>query len=103
MSFAVIGIMWQNHHALFRLIVKVDRMTILLNLTLLCSWGLRSGGFTIGATGQCRICAQALSEAAFGAKPLANPVNLAFTLREGRGVRMDRILAQNQRMRMLGR
>jgi uncharacterized membrane protein len=35
MSFAVIGIMWQNHHALFRLIVKVDRMTIFLNLALL--------------------------------------------------------------------
>jgi uncharacterized membrane protein len=35
MSFAVIGIMWHNHHALFRLIAKVDRMTVFLNLLLL--------------------------------------------------------------------
>jgi uncharacterized membrane protein len=35
MSFAVIGIMWHNHNALFRLVVKVDRMTIFLNLGLL--------------------------------------------------------------------
>ena len=35
MSFAVIGIMWHNHHALFRLIVKVDRITVFLNLLLL--------------------------------------------------------------------
>lgn len=35
MSFAVIGIVWQNHHALFRLVAKVDRTTTLLNLVLL--------------------------------------------------------------------
>ena len=37
LSFAVIGIMWQNHHALFRTVARVDRMTILLNLLLLGS------------------------------------------------------------------
>jgi len=35
LSFAVIGIMWQNHHALFRLVERIDRKTILLNLLLL--------------------------------------------------------------------
>jgi uncharacterized membrane protein len=35
LSFAVIGIMWQNHHALFRLVERVDRRTVLLNLLLL--------------------------------------------------------------------
>lgn len=35
LSFAVIGIMWQNHHALFRLVERVDRTTVLLNLMLL--------------------------------------------------------------------
>jgi TMEM175 potassium channel family protein len=35
LSFAVIGIMWQNHHALFRLVHTVDRVTVLLNLALL--------------------------------------------------------------------
>lgn len=35
LSFGVIGIMWQNHHALFRLIPRVDRKTIALNLMLL--------------------------------------------------------------------
>jgi uncharacterized membrane protein len=35
LSFAVIGIMWQNHHALFRLVTRVDRATILWNLFLL--------------------------------------------------------------------
>jgi uncharacterized membrane protein len=35
LSFAVIGIMWQNHHALFRLVAHVDRMTVFLNLGLL--------------------------------------------------------------------
>jgi uncharacterized membrane protein len=35
LSFAVIGIMWQNHHALFRLVHTVDRMTVFLNLGLL--------------------------------------------------------------------
>ena len=36
LSFAVIGIMWQNHHALFRLVNRIDRQTIFLNLALLC-------------------------------------------------------------------
>ncbi len=35
LSFGVIGIMWQNHHALFRLVERVDRMTVFLNLLLL--------------------------------------------------------------------
>lgn len=35
LSFAVIGIMWQNHHALFRLVERIDRRTVLLNLMLL--------------------------------------------------------------------
>lgn len=35
LSFAVIGIMWQNHHALFRLVERLDRRTVFLNLTLL--------------------------------------------------------------------
>lgn len=35
LSFAVIGIMWQNHQALFRLLGLVDRVTVFLNLLLL--------------------------------------------------------------------
>lgn len=35
LSFAVIGIMWQNHNALFRLVEQIDRKTVLLNLLLL--------------------------------------------------------------------
>jgi uncharacterized membrane protein len=35
LSFAVIGILWQNHHALFRLVERIDRKTVLLNLLLL--------------------------------------------------------------------
>jgi uncharacterized membrane protein len=35
LSFAVIGIMWQNHHALSRFIARVDRKTVALNLILL--------------------------------------------------------------------
>lgn len=35
LSFAVIGIMWQNHHALFRLVERIDRLTVALNLILL--------------------------------------------------------------------
>lgn len=35
LSFAVIGLMWQNHHALFRLVERVDRRTVLLNLMFL--------------------------------------------------------------------
>jgi uncharacterized membrane protein len=35
LSFAVIGIMWQNHHALFRFVSRIDRKTVALNLLLL--------------------------------------------------------------------
>ena len=35
LSFGVIGIMWQNHHALFRVVGRIDRMTSFLNLGLL--------------------------------------------------------------------
>jgi uncharacterized membrane protein len=35
LSFAVIGIMWQNHHALFRRVARVDRRTVFINLMLL--------------------------------------------------------------------
>jgi uncharacterized membrane protein len=35
LSFAVIAIMWQNHHALFRTVAHVDRYTVFLNLPLL--------------------------------------------------------------------
>jgi TMEM175 potassium channel family protein len=35
LSFSVIGIMWQNHHALFRMVARVDRTTVFLNLLLL--------------------------------------------------------------------
>lgn len=35
LSFGVIGIMWQNHHALFRHVTRIDRTTIFWNLTLL--------------------------------------------------------------------
>ncbi|HTD47152.1 MAG TPA: TMEM175 family protein [bacterium] len=35
LSFAVIGIMWQNHHALFRLVHRVNRATVFWNLVLL--------------------------------------------------------------------
>ncbi len=35
LSFSVIGLMWQNHHALFRLVRKVDRQTVFWNLQLL--------------------------------------------------------------------
>ena len=37
LSFAVIGIMWQNHHALFRLVNRIDRTTVFLNLALLAA------------------------------------------------------------------
>jgi uncharacterized membrane protein len=37
LSFAVIGLMWQNHHALFRTVARVDRRTVFLNLLLLGS------------------------------------------------------------------
>jgi uncharacterized membrane protein len=37
LSFAVLGIMWQNHHALFRAVRHVDRVTVFLNLLLLGS------------------------------------------------------------------
>jgi uncharacterized membrane protein len=35
LSFAVIGIMWQNHHALFRRVERLDRATVFWNLVLL--------------------------------------------------------------------
>jgi uncharacterized membrane protein len=35
LSFAVIGIMWNNHHMLFRSVQRIDRTTFLLNLILL--------------------------------------------------------------------
>jgi uncharacterized membrane protein len=35
LSFSVIGLMWQNHHALFRLVSRVDRRTVFWNLLLL--------------------------------------------------------------------
>ena len=35
LSFLVIGLMWQNHHALFRLVSHVDRKTVFWNLLLL--------------------------------------------------------------------
>ena len=34
-SFFMIGIIWVNHHALVRSIIKVDRMLLFLNLVLL--------------------------------------------------------------------
>jgi uncharacterized membrane protein len=37
LSFGVIGIMWQNHHALFRTVTHIDRFTVFLNLLLLSS------------------------------------------------------------------
>ena len=35
LSFAVIGIMWNNHHMLFRTVERLDRRTWLMNLVLL--------------------------------------------------------------------
>ena len=35
LSFMVIGIMWQNHQALFRLVERIDRTTVFWNLFLL--------------------------------------------------------------------
>ena len=35
LSFAVIGIMWNNHHMLFRTVARIDRTTFFLNLLLL--------------------------------------------------------------------
>ncbi|HYL27419.1 MAG TPA: TMEM175 family protein [Candidatus Nitrosotalea sp.] len=35
LSLMVIGIMWQNHQALFRMVARIDRMTIFWNLLLL--------------------------------------------------------------------
>ena len=37
LSFSVIGLMWQNHHALFRLVHRVDRRTVFWNLLLLAA------------------------------------------------------------------
>lgn len=35
LSFLVIGVIWQNHHALFRMVRSIDRATIYLNFSLL--------------------------------------------------------------------
>lgn len=35
LSFSVIGLMWQNHHALYRVVAQVDRKTVFWNLQLL--------------------------------------------------------------------
>jgi uncharacterized membrane protein len=35
LSFSVIGLMWENHHALFRLVIRVDRRTVFCNMLLL--------------------------------------------------------------------
>ena len=37
LSFAVIGIVWQSHHALFRTVRHIDRVTVFFNLLLLSS------------------------------------------------------------------
>jgi uncharacterized membrane protein len=37
LSFSVIGLMWQNHHALFRLVMQIDRRTVFWNLLLLAA------------------------------------------------------------------
>ena len=37
LSFSVIGLMWQNHHALFRYVHIIDRRTIFWNLLLLAA------------------------------------------------------------------
>ncbi len=34
LSFAVIGVMWQSHHAVFRLVHTINRTTVCLNLVL---------------------------------------------------------------------
>ncbi len=35
LSFCVIGLMWQNHHALFRFVQYIDRKTVFWNILLL--------------------------------------------------------------------
>jgi uncharacterized membrane protein len=37
LSFSVIGLMWQNHHALFRYVHHIDRRTVFWNLLLLAA------------------------------------------------------------------
>jgi uncharacterized membrane protein len=37
LSFSVIGLVWQNHHALFRVVRHIDRKTVFWNLLLLAS------------------------------------------------------------------
>jgi uncharacterized membrane protein len=37
LSFSVIGLMWQNHHSLFRLVHRIDRKTVFWNLLLLAA------------------------------------------------------------------
>lgn len=34
-SFAIIGVLWINHHALFHFLKKVDRVSLIINLGLL--------------------------------------------------------------------
>ena len=50
LSFCVIGIMWQNHHALFRLVERVDRKTVFWNLLLMA--GTAFIPFATSALGQ---------------------------------------------------
>lgn len=50
LSFAVIGIMWQNHHALLRAVKSVDRLTVFLNLLLLgCTAFIPFASATLGS------------------------------------------------------
>jgi len=37
-SFFVVGIIWVNHHSLFKNFAKVDRTLLFLNLLCSCSW-----------------------------------------------------------------
>ncbi len=37
LSFSVIGLMWQNHHALFHVVRQIDRKTVFWNLLLLAA------------------------------------------------------------------
>ncbi len=63
LSFAVIGIMWNNHQMLFRTVVKLDRTTWLLNLLLL--------GITAFIP---------FSTAVLGSYPLLRPADLLYGL-----------------------
>jgi uncharacterized membrane protein len=50
LSFGVIGIMWQNHHAMFRQVESIDRTTVFWNLLLLA--GTAFIPFATSALGQ---------------------------------------------------